>query len=66
MLHTHLPASAIPVVAQAPRADAPTINWDNVAVETAVMLRLQDAPPVAGARASMREARDVAAASRRP
>jgi hypothetical protein len=48
------------------RTDGESINWTNVAVETAVMLRLQDAPPVAGARASMREARDVAAASRRP
>ena len=36
---------------QAPRADAEPIDWDNVAVETAVMLRLQQAPPVAQARA---------------
>jgi electron transfer flavoprotein alpha/beta subunit len=35
---------------QAPRADAEAIDWDNVAVETAVMLRLQQAPPVASAR----------------
>lgn len=36
---------------QAPRADAEPIDWDNVAVETEVMLRLQQAPPIAGARA---------------
>lgn len=36
---------------QAPRADGDAIDWNNVAVETAVMLRLQQAPPVAGARA---------------
>ena len=35
---------------QAPRADADGIDWDNVAVETQVMLRLQEAPPVATAR----------------
>lgn len=34
----------------APRADAEPIDWDNVAVETAVMLRLQQGPPVASAR----------------
>lgn len=34
----------------APRADAEPIDWDNVAVETHVMLRLQQAPPVASAR----------------
>lgn len=34
----------------APRADAEPINWDNAAVETAVMLRLQQAPPVVSAR----------------
>lgn len=36
---------------QAPRADGEAIDWNNVAVETAVMLRLQQAPPVASARA---------------
>jgi hypothetical protein len=35
---------------EAPRADAEPINWDQVAVETEVMLRLQEAPPVASAR----------------
>lgn len=39
-------------VPQASRADGETIDWSNVAVETAVMLRLQQAPPVAGARAA--------------
>lgn len=37
---------------QAARADGEAIDWSNVAVETAVMLRLQQAPPVAGARAA--------------
>ena len=32
------------------RADAEPIDWENVAVETEVMLRLQQAPPVASAR----------------
>lgn len=40
-----------PQAPQAPRADAEPIDWDNVAVETKVMLRLQQAPPVAQARA---------------
>jgi hypothetical protein len=35
---------------QAPRTDAAPIDWANVAVETTVMLRLQEAPPVAAAR----------------
>jgi hypothetical protein len=39
--------SSIP---EAPRADGEPIDWANVAVETTVMLRLQDAPPVATAR----------------
>ena len=39
---------------QAPRADGEAIDWSNVAVETAVMLRLQQAPPVASARANAR------------
>lgn len=30
---------------QDPRTDGQAIDWDNVAVETAVMLRLQKAPP---------------------
>jgi hypothetical protein len=44
-------------VPQASRADGETIDWSNVAVETAVMLRLQQAPPVAGARATARARR---------
>ena len=35
---------------QAPRNDGEAIDWANVAVETTVMLRLQEAPPVAAAR----------------
>ena len=34
---------------EAPRADAEPINWDNVAVETDVMLRLQQGPAAGGA-----------------
>jgi hypothetical protein len=41
------PISSTP---QAPRTDAAPIDWANVAVETTVMLRLQEAPPVAAAR----------------
>lgn len=41
------PPSTIPEV---PRAEAEAIDWENVAVETEVMLRLQEAPPVASAR----------------
>lgn len=36
--------------AQAPRSDGEAIDWANVAVETTVMLRLQQAPQVAAAR----------------
>ena len=39
-----------PTTPEAPRADAEAIDWDNVAVETEVMLHLQKAPPVASAR----------------
>jgi hypothetical protein len=35
---------------EAPRANGESIDWANVAVETTVMLRLQQAPPVAAAR----------------
>jgi hypothetical protein len=35
---------------QAPRSDGEAIDWANVAVETTLMLRLQEAPPVAAAR----------------
>jgi hypothetical protein len=41
------PASSNP---SARRPDAAPIDWANVAVETTVMLRLQEAPPVAAAR----------------
>jgi hypothetical protein len=44
-------------VPQAPRADAEPIDWDNVAVETEVMLRLQQAPPVASARQGQPQAK---------
>lgn len=44
-------------VPSVPRADGEAIDWSNVAVETAVMLRLQQAPPVAGARATARASR---------
>jgi hypothetical protein len=39
-----------PATSEAPRRDGEAIDWANVAVETAVMLRLQEAPPVAAAR----------------
>ena len=41
--------SATPSTPQAPRSDGEAIDWENVAVETTVMLRLQEAPPVAAA-----------------
>lgn len=47
-MSTTQPARTTP---QASRTDADeTIDWENVAVETEVMLRLQQAPPVASAR----------------
>jgi hypothetical protein len=39
-----------PATPQPPRNDGEAIDWANVAVETTVMLRLQEAPPVAAAR----------------
>ena len=42
--------STTPATPQAPRSDGEAIDWENVAVETTVMLRLQEAPPVATAR----------------
>jgi hypothetical protein len=39
-----------PATPQEPRSDGEAIDWANVAVETTVMLRLQEAPPVAAAR----------------
>lgn len=50
-------------VPSVPRADGETIDWSNVAVETAVMLRLQQAPPVAAARATARARRRQAQAT---
>lgn len=44
-------------VPQASRTDGEAIDWSNVAVETAVMLRLQQAPPVTSARATDRTRR---------
>ena len=41
--------STTPATPQEPRNDGEAIDWANVAVETAVMLRLQEAPPVAAA-----------------
>ena len=40
---------------EAPRADAEPINWDNVAVETDVMLRLQQGPAAGGAQGRGRD-----------
>jgi len=34
-----------PRTSQAPRTDAAPIDWDNVVVETNVMIRLQDVKP---------------------
>ena len=42
--------STTPSTTQEPRNDGEAIDWANVAVETTVMLRLQEAPPVAAAR----------------
>jgi hypothetical protein len=44
-------------VPSVPRADGEAIDWSNVAVETAVMLRLQQAPPVSSARTTARARR---------
>jgi hypothetical protein len=41
-----MPTTATP---QAPSSDGKAIDWANVAVETTVMLRLQEAPPLAAA-----------------
>jgi hypothetical protein len=38
------------------RTDAAPIDWANVAVETTVMLRLQEAPTAAGGQAGQHEA----------
>ena len=46
-----------PVNPQPPRNDGEAIDWTNVAVETTVMLRLQEAPPVAAAQSSPRKPR---------
>jgi len=42
--------NATPATPQEPRSDGEAIDWANVAVETTLMLRLQEAPPVAAAR----------------
>lgn len=42
--------SPSPATPQEPRSDGETIDWATVAVETTVMLHLQQAPPVAAAR----------------
>jgi hypothetical protein len=47
--------STTPATSEAPRTDAAPIDWANVAVETTVMLRLQEAPPVAAARGKLRK-----------
>jgi electron transfer flavoprotein alpha/beta subunit len=52
-MSTPKPAST---TTEAPEADAEAIDWDNVAVETAVMLRLQQAPSVVSARQSKPQA----------
>jgi hypothetical protein len=44
------------VTPPATRTDAAPIDWANVAVETTVMLRLQQAPPAAGGQAGQNEA----------
>ena len=49
MRHHEPMTSTTPSSPQAPRNDGEAIDWANVAVETAVMLRLQEAPPVAAA-----------------
>jgi len=46
-----------PATPQLPRNDGEAIDWANVAVETTVMLRLQEAPPVAAARSRSRKPR---------
>jgi hypothetical protein len=50
MRHHEPMTSTTPATPQEPRSDGEAIDWANVAVETTVMLRLQEAPPVAAAR----------------
>jgi hypothetical protein len=57
MRHHEPMTSTTPATSEAPRSDGKAIDWANVAVETTVMLRLQEAPPVAAARGKRREAR---------
>ncbi len=47
--------STTPATPQAPSSDGKAIDWANVAVETTVMLRLQEAPPVDAARGKLRK-----------
>jgi hypothetical protein len=50
MRHHEPMTSTTPATSEAPRSDGEAIDWANVAVETTVMLRLQEAPSVAAAR----------------
>jgi hypothetical protein len=47
--------STTPATPQPPRSDGEAIDWANVAAETTVMLRLQEAPPVAAAQSKSRK-----------
>ena len=47
--------STTPATPQEPRSDGEAIDWANVAVEATVMLRLQEAPPVAAAQSQSRK-----------
>jgi hypothetical protein len=49
MRHHESMTSTTPATPQEPRNDGEAIDWANVAVEATVMLRLQEAPPVAAA-----------------
>jgi hypothetical protein len=57
MRHHEPMTSITPATPQAPRNDGEAIDWANVAVETTVMLRLQEAPPVAAAPSKQRQPR---------
>jgi hypothetical protein len=56
MRHHELMTRPTAVTPPAPRTDAAPIDWANVAVETTVMLRLQEAPVAAGGQAGQNEA----------
>jgi hypothetical protein len=55
MRHHEPMTSTTPATPQAPRSDGEAIDWANVAVEATVMLRLQEAPPVAAAQSQSRK-----------